>query len=173
MKANALLFGFLLCCVLISCKENKEETTPETAAAPKAKTYANMEKANWLTGSWGHTTPEGALSEKWVKVNDSVMHGESYFVVGGKDTVFAETVELAEANGKLVYTVTVPGQNNEKPVPFELTSANENQLVFENTKHDYPNKIVYNKITKDSLVAEISGTKKGKPASELFAMKKQ
>ncbi len=172
MKINTPLLGAVVCGALISCKENKE-TIPETAAEPKAKEFTHMKKAGWLTGNWGNITPEGALSEKWMKVNDSVMQGESYFVVGGKDTVFAETVELAEANGKLVYTVTVPGQNNEKPVPFELTSANDNQLVFENPKHDYPNKIVYNKISNDSLVAEISGMQKGKPASEQFAMKRQ
>jgi hypothetical protein len=32
---------------------------------------------------------------------------------------------------------------------------------------------VYNKITADSLTAEISGMQKGKPASELMAMKRQ
>lgn len=168
-----IIISGLVFITIASCKENKEETTPETAATPQLKVYAELEKANWLAGSWGNTTPEGLISEKWVKINDSVMHGENYFVKDGKDTVFAETVKLAETNGNLVYTVTIPGQNNEKPVPFELTSAHENQLVFENPKHDYPNKIVYNKITNDSLVAEISGIQKGKPASEQFAMKRQ
>ncbi len=172
MKKITALSAALTLAAVVSCKENKETAT-ETTETPQPKTYAQMQKASWLNGNWGHTTPEGALSEKWAKVNDSVMHGESYFVVGGKDTVFAETVELAETAGKLVYTVTVPGQNNEKPVPFELTSATENQLVFENPKHDFPSKIVYNKIGSDSLVAEISGMQKGKPASEKFAMKKQ
>ena len=157
---------------LLSCKENKE-TTSDISNKVQPKAFTAIEKAAWLTGNWGHTTPEGALTEKWVKVNDSVMHGESYFVVDAKDTVFAETIELAETKGKLVYTVTVPGQNNEQPVPFEMTSATENQMVFENPAHDYPNKIVYNKINNDSLVAEISGMQKGKPASEQFAMKRQ
>jgi hypothetical protein len=156
--------------IMASCgkKENTEETTAPVAEAPN-----KMAKAEWLLGSWGDTTPQGALSEKWEKVNDSVMHGESYFVVGGKDTVFAETIALTSEKGKLAYTVTVPGQNNEKPVRFDLTASTENQLVFENPQHDYPNKIVYNKITNDSLTAEISGMQKGKPASELMAMKRQ
>lgn len=157
--------------IMASC--GKKENTEETTSAPVAAAPNKMAATEWLIGSWGHTTPEGALSEKWEKVNDSVMHGESYFVVGGKDTVFAETVALTSEKGKLSYTVKVPGQNNEKPVRFDLTSSTESQLVFENPQHDYPNKIVYNKITNDSLVAEISGIQKGKPASEQFAMKRQ
>lgn len=172
MKKSTFLASVFAIGAIMSCKENKEVTT-EILTEPKPKTYAKMAKVAWLTGNWGHTSKEGALTENWVKANDSVMHGESYFVVGEKDTVFAETVELAETNGKMVYTVTVPGQNEEKPVPFELTSANENQLVFENPKHDYPNKIVYNKIGNDSVMAEISGMQKGKPASEQFGMKRQ
>lgn len=32
-------------------------------------------------------------------------------------------------------------------------------MVFENPAHDYPNKIVYQKVGNDSLVAEIFGKK--------------
>lgn len=170
MKKITPAIAALLCATILSCKDNKEAETETTSQQPA---YTYIEKAAWLNGSWGNSTPEGELSEKWVKINDSVMHGESYFVVGGKDTVFAETVELAETNGKLVYTVTVPGQNNEQPVPFEMTSATDKQLVFANPRHDYPSKIVYNKINNDSLVAEISGVQNGKPAHETFAMKRQ
>ena len=169
MKKITLLAAVLA--LMASC--GKKEKTEETTAAPVAEIPNKMAEAEWLLGSWGPTSPEGALSEKWEKVNDSVLHGESYFIVGGKDTVFAETVALTSEKGKLAYTVTVPGQNNEKPVRFDLTSSTENQLVFENPKHDFPNKIVYNKITNDSLTAEISGMQKGKPASELMAMKRQ
>jgi hypothetical protein len=102
-----------------------------------------------------------------------VYHGESYFVVGSRDTVFSEHVRLEDANGKLAYIVTVPGQNNEQPVHFEMTSSNESQVIFENPQHDFPNKIIYNKVGNDSLVAEISGIKKGKPALEKFRMKKR
>jgi len=54
-----------------------------------------------------------------------------------------------------------------------MTSANNNQIVFENPKHDYPNKITYSLVEKDSLIAEISGLKKGKPYTEIFVMKKR
>ena len=171
MKLNIILLAAAALTLLVSCKK-ETATENEAVESTPAKTYANLEKANWFIGEWGSKSAEGELTERWNKENDSVYHGESYFVVGSKDTVFAEHVRLEEANGKLAYTVTVPGQNNEKPVRFEMTSGNGNQIIFENPQHDYPNKIIYNKIGNDSLVAEISGIQKGKPASEKFAMKR-
>lgn len=167
MKTTTLLCAALLSC-FISCKKEAEAT--EQA---KIKTYQQLEQASWFLGEWANRSPEGELTERWKKVNDSVYHGESYFVIAGKDTVFAETVSLEEANGKLAYVVTVPNQNDAKPVRFEMTTANDSVIIFENPKHDFPNKITYNKIGNDSLVAEISGVKEGKPSAELFALKKQ
>ncbi|MHA3788574.1 DUF6265 family protein [Flavobacterium hauense] len=154
MKLNITLLSAAALLLLASCK--KEITS-----------------ANWFLGEWGNKSSEGELTERWKKENDSVYHGESYFVVSGKDTVFAEHIKLEDANGKLAYIVTVPGQNNEQSVRFEMTSSNENQIIFENPEHDYPSKIIYNKVGTDSLVAEISGIQKGKPASEKFRMKKR
>ncbi len=170
-KTITFLSAAMLCGALLSCNSKKETETP-SIKSPVAKTYPHLEKAAWLIGSWGNTSSEGVLSENWKKVNDSVYHGESYFVVG-KDTVFSENIQLAETNGKLVYNVTVPGQNNGQATPFELTSSSGSQMVFENPEHDFPNRITYNKISNDSLVAEISGIQKGKPAKETFAMKRQ
>jgi hypothetical protein len=158
--------------LLLSCKKETTATVVETTETAQTKTYANLEKANWFLGEWGNTSKEGALTERWKKENDSVYHGESYFVVGGKDTVFAEHISLEDANGKLAYTVTVPNQNNGEAVRFDMTSVSDSQIVFENPKYDFPNKIIYNKVGTDSLVAVISGIQKGKPATEKFAMKK-
>lgn len=68
--------------------------------------------------------------------------------------------------------VTVPNQNQEKPVSFILTANNLNQLVFENPNHDFPNTIIYNRVGADSLMAEIAGMKDGKKVSQIFKMKK-
>jgi hypothetical protein len=53
-----------------------------------------------------------------------------------------------------------------------MTIGTEKQMVFENPKHDYPQKITYNQIRKDSLIASISGVQLGKPSSEKYEMKK-
>lgn len=172
-KTTIILSAAILSSLLFSCQQKPKEdatTTDDLKSTPK--TYAFIDKASWLIGNWGHTSKEGILTETWVKTNDSLYKGETHFVVG-KDTVFWEKVDLIQDNGKLSYIASVPGQNNEKPVRFDMTSMNDSLIIFENPAHDYPNKIVYNKIGKDSVFAEIFGTQKGKPATEKFAMKKQ
>lgn len=165
---KAIYLSAILAATIISCKK---ETIVEQPT-PQEKQFATLEKANWFLGRWENNSPEGNLSEIWKKENDSTFFGQSYFVIKN-DTVFAEHVSLEERNGKLSYVVTVPNQNEEKPVPFELTSAEGSTLIFENPKHDYPNKIIYNQVGTDSLVAEIRGMKDGKEKNAFFRMKKK
>ncbi|MFP9116017.1 DUF6265 family protein [Flavobacterium sp. RHBU_3] len=162
MKHTLLTSLIALGLFTASCKKEKEETP-----APDRQ----ISKAEWLLGRWENPSKDGLYEETWVKANDSVLNGASYYI-SGKDTLFSETVVLDEVAGKMAYTVTVPGQNNEQPVRFDLTKITDTEIVFENPKHDYPNKIVYTQVKPDSLVAVIYGTQKGKPASENFPMKK-
>lgn len=158
---------------LVACNQKKESSLqigePEEIVT---KDYEKLEKANWLLGKWGNTSTEGNLTETWKQENDSTFVGDS-FVTVEIDTVFHENVVLEQKNDSLFYKVTVKGQNNNEPVAFYLTTADDTHLVFENPKHDFPNKITYSKISNDSLVAEISGMKNGKVSKELFAMKKR
>jgi len=163
---------YLIPCVLISlisCKEAHDEKLPPKEIA--SKKYEAVENANWLIGRWENNSAEGNLSEFWTKANDSTLLGESYFAIKN-DTVFGEKVELMQTGKDFVYEVSVAKQNDEKPVPFKLTKSSETEMIWENPAHDYPNKIVYQKVGNDSLVAEIFGTKDGKAKSEVFKMKK-
>jgi hypothetical protein len=149
----------LLLLAIVSCK-NSEATEKD-----------KIKIANWLLGKWENKIDEGTLSETWKQVNDSTFQAESFFIKG-KDTLHFETIVLQQKGEELFYNASVKGQNSDKPVPFNMTSETAKKLVFENPKHDYPQKITYTIITKDSLVAEISGLQSGKPSSEKYGMKK-
>jgi len=152
---------------IISCSNSgKENATDNTT-----KLYNEIEKANWLIGQWQNNSSEGNATEVWDKLNDSTFIGKSYFVVG-KDTVSSETIRLEQNGSELFYIPTVTEQNAGQPVKFTLTNSSNNQLVFENSKHDFPQKISYTKISKDSLLAEISGIMEGKQNSQNFPMTK-
>ena len=168
---KSIMYGMLLAGVIISCQKKEKSETPE-ATVPPVKTFAQIEKANWLIGEWGSTSKEGVLSETWKKLNDSTLACQTYFTVG-KDTVFAESVVLEQKGDSLFYVPTIKNQNGGKPVSFALTASSDQQMVFENPKHDFPQKIIYNKVTPDSLVAEISGMKNGKENKESYPMKKK
>jgi hypothetical protein len=133
------------------------------------KHYDKIESARWLLGSWENRTAEGIAIEQWKSENDSVFAGNSYFIIGN-DTASAESITLEQQGDNLYYVPTVKGQNNDQAVVFVLTISTENRLVFENPKHDFPQKITYHSITEDSLLAEISGTIEGKEKTIPFPM---
>lgn len=157
MKIHFSTLALLTLITFSSCKKESKQEPHE------------IDKADWLIGNWEHKSEFGNLSENWEKLNDSTFTGTSYFIKG-KDTLHHEVIALSEVDESLVYNATVHGQNNDLPVLFKLTSGTASQLVFENPKHDFPQKISYKKITADSIVAEISGMQQGKPASEAYAM---
>jgi hypothetical protein len=154
----------LLLLAIVSCKKSNADDSDQNEK-DKIKT------AHWLLGKWEYKTPEGELSETWEKVNDSTYKGHSYFIKG-QDTIHFETIRLEQKGEELTYAATVKGQNNDKAVAFLLTNSNEKELIFENPKHDYPQKISYKQVSKDSLIAEISGLQSGKLSSEKYMMKK-
>ena len=155
-----ILFAALLVVVALGCKKHEN--------AEKGKIKA----ADWLIGNWENNTKQGRLSESWEKANDSTFNGTSYFLKG-KDTLNNEAIVLTQKGNDLFYVSTVTGQNNDKPVVFKMTKGNAKQMVFENAKHDYPQKVTYTQMAKDSMVAEISGIENGKPASESYPMNRK
>lgn len=118
-------------------------------------------------GNWENISDEGNLTEKWVVKNDSTYYAETYFIKG-KDTLFSEKVDLIQRGDKLFYIPTVTNQNDNNGIEFVLTSADSNEIIFENPTHDYPKKITYKLINNDSINAQISGNGK----SEDFSFKR-
>ena len=137
----------------------------------KSKEVSKIVDADWLLGKWENNSKDGYLLETWKKVNDSVYDGESYFIKG-KDTLHFEKIQMKQKGEELFYISTIKGQNNDKPITFKHNDSIEKQLVFENPKNDFPQKIAYSKITKDSISIQISGIQQGKSSSERFSMKK-
>lgn len=131
----------------------------------------NINNAEWLIGTWENKTQRGIIYETWSKTNDTEFSGKS-FIVKEQDTIVFENIRLVQEQDKLVYIPTVENQNEGLPVRFEIKTISKTQLVFENLKHDFPQIISYTKISGDSLVAEISGTKNGQERKQTFPMKR-
>lgn len=138
-------------------------------AENEPKVYNEIKQARWLEGSWYLNEEDMTTVESWRIANDSTMYGLSY-TLKGTDTISKETIALEERDGQLTYIPTVNNQNNAQPVPFPKTISTRNNLVFENPAHDFPQKITYEQISTDTLVAEISGNAKGRFKSIQFVM---
>lgn len=170
MKKTTLLLAAF---AVVSCQERNESSAQYGEPQEiETKTYEQLEKVNWMVGEWGNTTLEGNLTETWSQLNDSTLTGKTVFV-SGKDTMFTEIIEIMQVNDSLLYNTKVSNQNQGKTVSFKASKITENNVTFENPKHDFPQRISYNKITSDSLVAEISGMKDGKESKESYPMKKK
>jgi len=48
-----------------------------------------------------------------------------------------------------------------KPVVFKLTKNSDNEAVFENLQHDFPQRIIYRRESADALFARVEGSEKG------------
>lgn len=150
---------FALVLTFLSCQKK------ETVEKDKIK------KADWLIGNWENTSPDGVLTENWEKVNDSTFKAKSLFIKD-KDTIHNESIVLQQKGETLTYTTTIKGQNDDKPIRFQLKEDIETELIFENLKNDYPQKISYKKAANNSLVTQISGIQFGKPSSEKYTLAK-
>ena len=156
MKKISLILLLLL--TILSCKKGEKTNL--------------LNEIDWLIGTWENNSDKGNLLEIWKKENDSVYSGQSFYIKA-KDTLHFESIQLKQISDSLLYSSSVKGQDNDLALEFRLTSKTQNQFVFENPKNDYPKKIVYKLITRDSLVAIISGIQQGKTSSETFSMKKK
>jgi hypothetical protein len=137
------------------------------------KDFEELKKAKWILGEWKKTDSIGTLEEKWKSENDSTYIGTSYFIKENGDTIHSEAIELQEFQEHLIYKATVKGENNNDAIPFLLMQSTDSLLVFENPKHDYPQKIMYKRNKDKSILATVSGKQQGKNTSEEYLMQLQ
>ena len=116
----------------------------------------------WLAGAWVGTRGEGgatATEERWSPPLGGAMLAVSRTVARGKMSGF-EYLRIIERDGGLVY-VAQPG--GAAPTEFLLTELSPTRAVFENPRHDYPKRIVYELSAPDRLSASIGYSKGGSP----------
>ncbi len=145
----------LLCFLIIfsSCK-NKEQNEPEMVTS--SKSYDKIEQLQWLLGNWTNLSIDQQSYESWSQINDSTLAAYSHTIVFN-DTVFEENMVVQQQYNEVVLIVSVPNQNEEKPVTFNLLPVENKVFSFVNEQHDFPNKISYTNPVKDSIHAWVEG----------------
>jgi hypothetical protein len=134
---------------------------PQDIALP-APAKAAIGDLAWLAGAWvGTRGADGATSieERWSPPLGGAMLGTSRTVRGGAMRAF-EFLRVVERDGGLVY-VAQPG--GRPPTEFVLTELGVARAVFENPRHDHPQRIVYELSAEGRLVASIGYSKGGRP----------
>ncbi len=122
-------------------------------------------KLSRLSGLWETHNGESILYEEWSKQDDNVMRGKSY-IMNGPDTMIFERMELKKQGDQIFYIPTVK-ENNNVPVSFRLIYS-DTSFIFENKQHDFPQRVIYKFIGKDSIAAKIEGLRNGVNESAEF-----
>ncbi len=140
MARNLKFYFFVLIFIISACSGSKDISISQFSS---------------LLGDW--KTTEGLVTyESWFKRNDTLIQGLGYKLIG-KDTIIIETLIIKELNDNIVYQALVLNQNQGRSIYFILRSDNPDSLVFENPKHDYPNRITYIRKQEDQMEIKITG----------------
>lgn len=122
---------------------------------------ASISDLKWLEGAWVGTRSSGStFEERWSPAKGGAMLAVSRTVnAGGRMSAF-EFLRIVERNGGLVY-IAQPG--GAPPTEFILSELSGNRAVFDNPRHDYPKRIVYELSADGGLTATIGFMKGGTP----------
>ena len=117
-----------------------------------------LDRLAFLAGCWERRSGARLVEEQWMQPRGRVMLGAGRTTRG--DTVVEYEQLRIEARGDTVtYHARPSGQ---QPAEFRLTSIGEGAVTFENPAHDFPQRITYRAVGRDSLVARVEGTTAGR-----------
>lgn len=136
--------------------------------AVRAAEPPTVDAAKFLTGCWSGTSGTRSFEERWMAPRGGAMVGAARSFKGDAMTSVELTI-LRIRDGKLVYDANPVGQ---PPATFMAITADGSQLVFENKEHDFPQRIIYRRVSVDELFARIEGTIGGKERAVDYPMKR-
>ena len=116
---------------------------------------------SWLAGAWVGSRGSGSsIEERWSPALGGAMLAVSRTVNTSGKMVAVEYLRIVERDHGLVY-IAQPG--GAKPTEFVLTELSPTRAVFDNPRHDYPKRIVYERSAEGGLSATIGQSKGGTP----------
>jgi hypothetical protein len=116
----------------------------------------------WMAGNWSGVQGGVEMEEFWQVPKGNTMLGLHRDVAGGR-TVSFEFLRIEAKPDGISYWASPGGR---PATQFRLIELEEKRVVFENAKHDFPQRVIYWLSDDGALHAKIEGTMNGKPASE-------
>jgi hypothetical protein len=97
------------------------------------------------------------------------MLGMSRTVRGGTTVAFEFLRIIEDEDGKVILVASPSGQQS---TTFALASQTDNEAVFENPEHDFPQRVIYRLMPESLLLGTVEGTINGVAKIIDFPMKK-
>ena len=136
------------------------------SGVPQSK--SSLADMAWLSGCWQGREGNAVIEEIWSKPSGGSMLGLGRTVRGNR-TVSFEFMQFREENGSLVF---LPQPGGGARVSFPLKDAFGGKATFENLKHDFPQRVIYERKGKALMWASIEGMQDGKAERQEFVMHK-
>lgn len=134
-------------------------TLASSAPRPPAQDGTGpLARLAWLSGCWERRAGARVVEEQWMRPRGPAMLGMSR-TTRGDTLVEWEQVRIVVEGDTIFYHAQPSGQPAAR---FRLTGISAGSLTFENPAHDFPQRILYRAIGRDSLVARIEGTANGR-----------
>jgi hypothetical protein len=132
---------------------------PRQQTTNSAPVYSRpIDALRWLTGCWERRLIGTTQQENWGDGSGDTMLGFGKIVRNG--AVFdLEFVRIYTKGDQLVYEAH---PMNQTPAEFTALPPFGYTITFSNPQHDYPQRIIYRRITQDSIVARIEGRQNGR-----------
>lgn len=118
---------------------------------------ADLARLAWLGGCWKSANGEAGSEEQWMPGAGETMLGMGRTVKQGR-TVSHEFMQIHTVNNTLAFTAHPSGQRSET---FPLLRMTDNEAVFENLQHDFPQRVAYKLENPTTLAARIEGMRNG------------
>lgn len=130
---------------------------------------ASVSELAWLAGCWASEGAEPGSGEQWMAPAGGTLLGMSRTVKGGK-TVAHEFMQIREIEpGRLAFIANPSGQAE---TTFPLLRLTASEVVFENPKHDFPQRVLYRLEENGRLRGRIEGLSNGQPKGVDFPMRR-
>ncbi len=135
-------------------------------------TSSKLEAFRWLTGTWvGKDNPD--LYEVWTDPIDDAMIGIFRWTKKNK-LWMTEHLSITVDEGVPVFRLRhfardmVAWEDKNGALTYPLTSATNNEIIFENPKRDHPRRFIYRRISHDSYSVTLAGGGNAKDDSDVF-----
>ncbi|MGZ8285158.1 MAG: DUF6265 family protein [Allosphingosinicella sp.] len=126
-----------------------------------APATSDVSRLAWLSGSWLSESGDTWTQESWTAPRGGMMLGTGSSGRGSEARDWEHMRIAPDETGVLSFWGSPRGA---PAVPFRLVSITATQAVFENARHDYPQRIAYRR-EGATLIATISLANGSKPVS--------
>ena len=115
----------------------------------------------WMAGTWVYATAQGKVTETWLGPGNGLMIAANLSTWSNGKKSF-EFLRIGETADGISYFASPGGR---APVEFKVKEFGDRKVVFENSQHDFPQRILYWR-DGDALLARIEGMFGGKERSQ-------